>query len=187
MTEKQRKVHDLDRTQTWLFTPDNSVNNKQKEIELKSSQKEKQSSEEDKDEKEHKSMFTGPFTKVSEPVNIENEKDGDEGLFIDDDFDTMNEKYGDQHINEEGMMDVRTTRDRLEKQAKDRKEQLKSTRKHEMTKEEFNEKWALPAYLRRGVKMTDVPHSSESFISKYNLNDDNSILGNNKFLHDNVD
>jgi cell division protein FtsZ len=132
-------------------------------------------------------MFTGPFTKVSEPVSMENEKDGDEGLFIDDDFDTMNENYGDQHINEEGMMDVRTTRDRLEKQAKDRKEQLKSTRKHKMTKEEFNEKWALPAYLRRGVKMTDVPHSSESFISKYNLNDDNSILGNNKFLHDNVD
>ena len=52
---------------------------------------------------------------------------------------------------------------------------------------QFNEKWALPAYLRRGVKMNDVPHSSEPFISKYNLNDDNSILGNNKFLHDNVD
>jgi cell division protein FtsZ len=64
---------------------------------------------------------------------------------------------------------------------------MKASRKSEMTKEEFNEKWSLPAYLRRGVKMQDVPHSSESFISKYNLNDDNSILGNNKFLHDNVD
>jgi len=64
---------------------------------------------------------------------------------------------------------------------------LKQARKHEMTKEEFNEKWALPAYLRRGVTMQDVPHSSEPFISKYNLNDDNNILGNNKFLHDNVD
>ena len=56
-----------------------------------------------------------------------------------------------------------------------------------MTKEEFSEKWSLPAYLRRGVKMQDVPHSSESHLSKYNLNDDNNILGNNKFLHDNVD
>ena len=46
-----------------------------------------------------------------------------------------------------------------------------------MTKEEFNEKWSLPAYLRRGVKMQDIPHSSEPFISKYNLNDDNNILG----------
>jgi len=56
-----------------------------------------------------------------------------------------------------------------------------------MTKEEFNEKWSLPAYLRRGIKMNDVPHSSEPYISKYNLNDDNTLLGNNKFLHDNVD
>ena len=56
-----------------------------------------------------------------------------------------------------------------------------------VTKEEFNEKWTLPAYLRRGVKMDNVPHSSESFISRYNLNDDNNLLGNNKFLHDNVD
>ena len=64
---------------------------------------------------------------------------------------------------------------------------MKQARKQEMTKEEFNEKWSLPAYLRRGVKMQDVPHSSEPFISKYNLNDDNNLLGNNKFLHDNVD
>ena len=57
-----------------------------------------------------------------------------------------------------------------------------------MIKEEFNEKWTLPAYLRRGVKVdNDVPHSSEPFISRYNLNDDNNLLGNNKFLHDNVD
>ena len=35
--------------------------------------------------------------------------------------------------------------------------------------------------------MDNVPHSSEPLISKYNLNDDNSLLGNNKFLHDNVD
>jgi cell division protein FtsZ len=32
-----------------------------------------------------------------------------------------------------------------------------------------------------------VVHSSEKNISRYNLTDDNHILGNNKFLHDNVD
>ncbi|HEY8938323.1 MAG TPA: cell division protein FtsZ, partial [Cyclobacteriaceae bacterium] len=80
-----------------------------------------------------------------------------------------------------------TTKERLQQQARERKEHLGQSRKQEMTKEEFSEKWSLPAYLRRGVKMNDVPHSSEPFISKYNLNDDNSILGNNKFLHDNVD
>ena len=85
------------------------------------------------------------------------------------------------------MMELRSAKQRLKQQAEERKEKLKNVRKHEMTKEEFNEKWALPAYLRRGVKMDNVPHSSEQFISKYNLNDDNSLLGNNKFLHDNVD
>lgn len=84
-------------------------------------------------------------------------------------------------------MALRTTRERLRQQAEQRKEKLKQARKQEMTKEEFNEKWALPAYLRRGVKMDNVPHSSDQFISKYNLNDENSLLGNNKFLHDNVD
>jgi cell division protein FtsZ len=84
------------------------------------------------------------------------------------------------------MMDILNTKERLQQQARERKDQL-SKRKSEMTKEEFNEKWSLPAYLRRGVKMQDVPHSSEPFISKYNLNDDNNLLGNNKFIHDNVD
>ena len=84
-------------------------------------------------------------------------------------------------------MEYRKTKERLEQQAQERREKLKSNKKQEMTKEEFNEKWQLPAYLRRGVKMDNIPHSSEPFISRYNLNDDNSLLGNNKFLHDNVD
>jgi cell division protein FtsZ len=45
----------------------------------------------------------------------------------------------------------------------------------------------VPAYKRKQVKLNDVPHSAEKNISKFNLNDDNQILGNNKFLHDNVD
>jgi cell division protein FtsZ len=45
----------------------------------------------------------------------------------------------------------------------------------------------VPAYKRKQVKLRDVPHSSEQNVSRFNLNDDNQILGNNKFLHDNVD
>jgi cell division protein FtsZ len=116
------------------------------------------------------------------------EDEGEESLFAEDDeFQIGKEISADQVINEDGMMEVRRTKERLEQQAKERREKLKSSRKQEMTKEEFNEKWTLPAYLRRGVKMDNVPHSSEPFISRYNLNDDNNLLGNNKFLHDNVD
>jgi cell division protein FtsZ len=115
--------------------------------------------------------------------------DGEEGLLSmdEDEFEMGKEISSDQIINEEGLMEYRRTRERLEQQAQARREKLKSNKKQEMTKEEFTEKWTLPAYLRRGVKMDNIPHSSEPFISRYNLNDDNSLLGNNKFLHDNVD
>ncbi|HEV8512437.1 MAG TPA: cell division protein FtsZ [Cyclobacteriaceae bacterium] len=109
-------------------------------------------------------------------------------LAEDDEFKVGNEIAADQIINDEGLMEIRKTKERLEQQAKERREKLKANKKQEMTKEEFNEKWTLPAYQRRGVKLdNDVPHSSEPFISRYNLNDDNNLLGNNKFLHDNVD
>lgn len=121
-------------------------------------------------------------------TNSIDDEEGENGLFAEDDeFQIGREVSADQVINDDGLMEVRRTRERLEQQARERREKLKAARKQEMTKEEFNEKWTLPAYLRRGVKMDNVPHSSEQFISRYNLNDDNNLLGNNKFLHDNVD
>lgn len=128
------------------------------------------------------------FTRESAPEPEYEEETGEESLFSDDDdFNTGKEIAADQVINDDGMMELRQTRARLEQQAKERRAKMKSSKKQEMTKEEFNEKWALPAYLRRGVKMDNAPHSSEPYISRYNLNDDNNLLGNNKFLHDNVD
>lgn len=53
--------------------------------------------------------------------------------------------------------------------------------------ESYKTKFEVPAFERRKVKFDDVPHSSERNISRLNLNDDNHILGNNRFLHDNVD
>jgi cell division protein FtsZ len=179
---EEKKVHDLDRSQGWLFTPDNSVN-ENNDFEVRKKTEVKPEVTEEKPV-EREMIFSGPFNKIEEPVKDEDE--GEDSLLNDDDFDDV-QRYGDQVVNEEGMMELRSTKQRLQQQAEQRKETLKQTRKHEMTKEEFNEKWALPAYLRRGVSMQDVPHSSQSFISKYNLNDDNNILGNNKFLHDNVD
>lgn len=47
-----------------------------------------------------------------------------------------------------------------------------------------------PAYKRKNKKLNDVPHSSESQISRLTLFEDNNRSGfrtNNSFLHDNVD
>ena len=78
-------------------------------------------------------------------------------------------------------------KERLLLQAKERSEKLKKVKNYNVTEDEYKEKWDMPAYLRKKVKLQDVPHSSEHEVSRYNLNDDNQILGNNKFLHDNVD
>jgi cell division protein FtsZ len=186
---EEKKVHSLERSQGWLFTPDNSVNeNTNRNVELKKPAEPKQEIKEERNDNKG-FTYTGSFTRIDTPTPQQNyqEEEGEESLFRDDDFDVAGPEYGDQVINDDGMMELRSTKQRLQQQAEERKEKLKQARKGEMTKEEFNEKWSLPAYLRRGVKMQDVPHSSEQFISKYNLNDDNNILGNNKFLHDNVD
>lgn len=112
----------------------------------------------------------------------------DEGVFAEDDeYEIGKETSADQILDDDGMLQHRNTKARLEQQRMERTEKLKSARKQEMSKEEFSDKWHKAAYLRRGVKMENVPHSSESHISRYSLNDDNNLLGNNKFLHDNVD
>lgn len=74
-------------------------------------------------------------------------------------------------------------------QAQDRIKRLSnnSSLNQNMNPEEFKEKLEVPAYMRKKVNLQDYPHSSERNISRFNLNDDNEILGNNKFLHDNVD
>jgi cell division protein FtsZ len=190
---EKKKIHDLDRSQIWMFESDTLLS-KPKEIEIKKSEESVKEDREEERPLERELVFTGPFNKIDSPNNHfdddhDDHDDLDGGLFgnHDDEFERESEKYGDQIINDDGMMELRTVKDRLLEQAQMRKEKLKNTRKQEMTKEEFNEKWALPAYLRRGVKMDNVPHSSEQQMSKYNLNEDNGLLGNNKFLHDNVD
>jgi cell division protein FtsZ len=132
-------------------------------------------------------LFDAPQEIVSKK-DEENDDEGEDGLFgKDDDEFTQGSMSSDQYLDEEGMMEIRRTRERLEQQARERREKLKAGKTHEMSKDEFKNKWETPAYLRRGVKMDNVPHSSEPMISRYNLNDDNNLLGNNKFLHDNVD
>jgi cell division protein FtsZ len=195
-TKPDVKVHDLERSQTWLF--EEEVISRSREIEVKKVEEPPVEEKREELPAEREIVFKGPFNPIDEETADDEEhvqnptlsfEDDEETLFgfHDEEYDRRSEKFSDQKISDEGMMELQSTRQRLEEQARLRKEKLKSARRQEMTKEEFNEKWSAPAYLRRGIKMDSVQHSSEPFISKFNLNDDNSILGNNKFLHDNVD
>ena len=208
--KSEKKVHELDRSQISLFNQsDNSVNQQGAEIELKLKddkdrpildrpilEQEKPTVQKPIDKPvqrpQDKPVLNKPEESIEERTyvfqNPIKEEEKEEKFVEDDEFKIGNEVSADQVIDEDGLMQVRKTKERLEQQARERREKLKTNKKQEMTKEEFNEKWTLPAYLRRGVKVDgDVPHSSEPFISRYNLNDDNNLLGNNKFLHDNVD
>lgn len=44
-----------------------------------------------------------------------------------------------------------------------------------------------PAYMRQNLVLQDPAQSDQSQISRYSLSDESDLMGNNKFLHDNVD
>ena len=84
------------------------------------------------------------------------------------------------------LSEIDLKRQHLIKQADERINKLKKLSKN-FENEGLKEKIDVPAYLRRGVKLVERPHSSENNISRYNLSDDNEILGNNKFFTDKTD
>lgn len=75
----------------------------------------------------------------------------------------------------------------LMEQRRRREEMLEGSKRDDLSTQNFKERFDVPAYERKKVSFSKVPHSSERNISKFNLTDDNQILGNNKYLHDNVD
>ncbi len=79
-------------------------------------------------------------------------------------------------------------RKKLIQQSEERIKRLKSLNSNpNIPHEQFKDMLDRPAFERKKVDLKDYPHSSDRNISRFNLNDDNEILGNNKFLHDNVD
>ncbi len=107
------------------------------------------------------------------------EKDDDQEAQTVDPFKTSFMKH-------EESEEVQDKRARLQQQAAERVNRLKGMN-NPVDTDNFKEKLDVPAYLRKEVRLQDVPHSSEKNISRYQLNDDNQILGHNRFLHDNVD
>ncbi|WP_416866770.1 MAG: cell division protein FtsZ [Imperialibacter sp.] len=149
--------------------------------------------EEDEAEAEERS-YVFDFKKKDTPPSTPKKKDDDDkGLF------EFGEEYevvegsdldpGDAFLEElEGSAHQMSKKIELMEQARERERKLANLKSPSaLDSDSFKEKLEVPAYMRKKVKLQDVPHSSERKISKFNLNDDNQILGNNRFLHDNVD
>lgn len=87
------------------------------------------------------------------------------------------------------------TNEERQRNAHERMMRLKSISSRLKTPNGIVEMENQPAYLRKQIKLDDVPHSAESQLSRYSLNemeDENGkkkteLRSNNSFLHDNVD
>lgn len=178
IVEPQKRIFDLEREEQIGMFDSDSISNGLEEIKIK------------EEAKDAPKGYSFDMENMRDDNDIPMPDEDDDCLFakIEDDFEIVSDESADQVVDEDtGMMDRVSTRNRLEEQAKERVKKLKGLNNNEMDASEFKGKLDVPAYLRRDVKLQNVPHSSESNVSKYNLNDDNEILGNNKFLHDNVD
>ncbi|BDD09782.1 hypothetical protein FUAX_22140 [Fulvitalea axinellae] len=106
---------------------------------------------------------------------------------IEDDF-VIVDKDTQSEMERRDLM-VEQKREELNKRRQERVARLRGLQSspQEESDSEFKEKMNVPAYIRKEKKLQDLPRSAESQVSRYQLNDDNQILGDNKFLHDNVD
>ena len=172
--EDGRKVYDLESTKQISLFAEKRAKSQETKIEG------------DTEEKGY--SFESP-EEEADPQEIEKEE---QILFeIGDEYEVVNkaDMEDDEELEElSGMAAPMTRKSELKEQAEERREKLKEL-KHpaDIDAESFKEKLEVPAYQRKNVRLQDVPHSSEKNLSKFNLTDDNKILGNNKFLHDNVD
>ncbi len=186
--EELRKVYDLESSkeieQPSLFN-DETPDEKQVEVEV--------TDEFDAGEDQSDTSFDFDFDFPEK--EDDQEQDKEEIVFdFDEDFEITNEDESESEKDFEledleDMAHPPSRRLQLIEARRKREELLeKSNAKADVINpESFKEKWDVPAYERKKITFQQVPHSSERNISKFNLTDDNEIIGNNKFLHDNVD
>ncbi|HLG03181.1 MAG TPA: hypothetical protein VI731_06275, partial [Bacteroidia bacterium] len=85
----------------------------------------------------------------------------------------------------------RIASEEIQRKAQERIQRLKELSLKLKTPQGLNEMEHEPAYKRRNIQLDNVPHSSESQISRFTLSENEEkkteIRPNNSFLHDNVD
>ena len=96
--------------------------------------------------------------------------------------------YEDPYVKEDSK-----SKDETERRKRLEREERKKERRKKVAKlnnpQVINELENKPAYLRRNIKLQNVPHSSDETVSNWSVSDEENgrINTNNLFLHDNVD
>lgn len=211
-TVSESRVFDLEAPKETIKAPSTNSSEQPKKdfvFDFTDTHKIEMKKEEPKEEKPEETkltdLWTSHFSSLKDEIKREVEEE-EEAHQISFDFDAKPEKeerefsFIEDSATEEELEDVNleelleedtkqeneSLRSRLAKERQEREEAL-AGKKYEMETEEFKERLDIPAYERKKVKLQNVQHSSERSMSKFNLNEENQILGNNKFLHDNVD
>ena len=131
---------------------------------------------------EEESLFELGYT-FDNPETVNGD---DEAIFNDDEEVT---RTSEAEMETYGLMppDLQSKKEKLEMKRKERLNRIGEADHQNLQPEDIKNKLDEPAYTRKKVKFEEVPHSSERNLSRLSLNDEKQILGNNKYLHDNVD
>jgi len=89
---------------------------------------------------------------------------------------------------EEQLSEMELKRLYIQKQQKERLEQLK---KHSTSYienyDDIKKRTEVPSFIRKGITLEDKQHSSDKQMSKYSLDEDGQIISNNKFFDEKPD
>ncbi|WP_421870607.1 cell division protein FtsZ [Marinoscillum sp.] len=196
-----KRVYDLESSrQINLFDANKRSDDEEDEEEYKTSFRNQKEDEEEEDDKPKYDFLKREIRKAVEEEDedeVENEFEFDLGSDYEVFDDAEEEEKQSKPVEEpekdpfsfESITAGHSASKKLElmEQRRKREEMLEGTQREEMASKNFKERFDVPAYERKKVTFTKVPHSAERNISKFNLTDENQILGNNKYLHDNVD
>ena len=100
--------------------------------------------------------------------------------------------YDEPYVKEQDKEREEAERKRRMEADRRRRERLRDVRVKLNNPQTVNELENTPAYLRRGVNLDNVPHSSDEMMSRYAISEEEEegepeIRKGNSFLHDNVD
>ncbi len=100
-----------------------------------------------------------------------------------------NYSYQEPYLSDEEIARREADRKRQQEEETKRREQLRGNRVKLSNPQNVIELENEPAYLRRSVKLDDVPHSSDYAYSKWTIGEEDEprFREGNSFLHDNVD
>ncbi len=135
-----------------------------------------------------------PTNRLAEITSDETPMEGSGTTFEFEDLEStikryQKKKHSVEAENAPSEEDIQEERQRRQREDARRRERLRSNRPKLNNPNVVSELENEPAYLRRGVRLDDVPASDEPAYSKWTITDDDEpeLSKGNSYLHDNVD